>query len=184
MRLLALVAALVLAGGRPARADGDRAVSAGLDYATFSAPGIPNSSGQTPTASSPSWGAGVSGVYEQALSTDISLRGELAGDTFSGGLTDRKHQTARSYAALGDVGVLFRFDVLRLVPYAFGGVGGIAATGGPLSTTGLVIAIGGGVNFLVDRHRSIGAEVRLASFGTSITVVTVGLRVSTRWGQL
>lgn len=184
MRVLGLAAALVLAGGLPARADGDRALSVGIDYATFSAPGIANSSGQTPSAASPSWGAGVSGSYEQALSTDISLRGELAGDAFSGGLTDPKHQTTRSYAGVGDVGVLFRFDVLRVVPYAFGGVGGIVATGGPLATTGLVLAIGGGVTFLVDRRRSVGAEVRIASFGTGLTVVTFGVRLSTRWGQL
>ena len=166
-----------------ARADGDRALSGELGWATFSAPGKATNS-QTPPAVSPDWGAAVDVIYEHGdLDRLLAARRARRLPTFSGGLSDPKKQSQQSYAGIGDVGVVFRFDVLRLVPYAFGGIGGIAATGGPISTTGLTIAVGGGAEFLVDRHHSVGLEARLSSsFGTDLTVVTAGLRVSSHWG--
>ena len=170
----------VLALAAPARADGDRALSVGLGWATFSTPGK-KANNQEPPAVSPDWGLSAALIYEHGISTDLSLRGELVGNTFSGGTTDKK-QDAQSYAVVADAGVVFRFDVLRYVPYAFGGAGAVASTGGPLGASGLVVAIGGGLDVLVNRNRSVGVELRLASFGTDLTVVTANLRVSSRWG--
>jgi hypothetical protein len=137
---------------------------------------------QTPAAVSPDWGLSLDGIYEQAFSSDLSFRGELAGETFRGGQSDPKKQSAQSYAALADAGIVFRFDVLKYVPYAFGGVGVLAGTGGPMPSPGLALAIGGGLDVLLSRDRSVGFEVRLAGFATDITIVTVGVRVSSRWG--
>jgi hypothetical protein len=177
---LALAGLFVVAVAGSARADGDRALSGGFGWGTFSAPGIATGN-QTPPAVSPSWGVTGDVVYEQGISTDLSWRAEVALATFHGGQSDPKTQSSQSYAALGDAGLVFRFDVLKYVPYAFGGVGAVTTTGGPLSTTGLAIAIGGGLDILIDRHHSIGIEARLAAFGTDLTVFTIGLRYSKRW---
>jgi hypothetical protein len=162
-----------------AHADG-HAVSAGLSWATFSVPGKKMGNMEPPSIS-PDIGGTLSGVYEYALSTDISLRGEAAFGVFSGG--EMKGQSATSFAGLGDAGVAFRFDVLKCVPYAFAGLGGVYAGGGPIDRGGdLVLVIGGGLDILVSRERSWGFEARLASFGGDITLFTFGLRGTHRWG--
>lgn len=163
-----------------ARAEGDRALSVSLGYATFSVPGK-MTNGQVPPAITPDAGGSLSVIYEHAIGSDISLRGELAGALFTGGNTPK--QSDPSYAALGDVGVVFRFDVLKYVPYAFAGLGGIASGGGPIDRGAeLALAIGGGLDVLQSRSRSWGIEGRVASFGGDVTIVTVGLRGSVRWG--
>jgi hypothetical protein len=120
-------------------------------------------------------------VYERALSTDFSLRGEMVGAVFTGGNTSK--QSATSYAGLADVGAVFRFDVLKYVPYAFGGIGALVSGGGPIERGGeLVLSVGGGLDVLASRSRSWGIEARVASFGGDVTVVTVGVRGTMRWG--
>ena len=163
-----------------ARADHEQALSLGVGYATFSAPGEPMGRMEPPTVS-PTLGGALAGSYERAIGTDVSLRAELAGGLFYGGATG--DQGNASYAALADAGVTFRFDVLKVVPYAFAGVGGIATGGGPVPG-GLdpVLAIGGGVDWLQSRSRSYGLELRLASFAGDVTVFTVAVRATHRWG--
>jgi len=166
--------------GSPAHADGDRAVSAGLGWATFSTPGKPMRN-QAPPTLSPDVGGALAVSYEQSVSTDVGLRAELAGGVFYGGGQAMQGQT--SYAVLGDAGVVFRFDVLKFVPYAFGGLGGVAAGGGPIDRgADFVLVVGGGVDWLRSRERSVGLEARVASFGGDVTVVTFGLRGTMRWG--
>jgi hypothetical protein len=164
-----------------ARADGDRALSLGLGFATFSLP-APAKATKTPTELSPDWGAGLSLAYEHGFSTDLSFRGEVLGAFFNGG--NLKNESPWSFAGLADVGVAFRFDVLSYVPYAFAGVGGVYAAGGPIDTSPQpVVVLGGGVDWLKSRDRSYGLlEVRLASFAGDITLFTIGFRASVRWG--
>lgn len=182
MRLL-LTAAALLVSARVVRADGgEQAVSASIGWATFSVPGkaMPK---QAPPTLSPDYGGALAISYERALSTDLSLRGELAGGVFRGGI--QAMQSPTSYAALGDAGLVFRFDVLSVVPYAFGGVGAATAGGGPLDRTiDPVLVVGAGVDWLERRERSYGLEARLASFGGDLTIVTVGVRGTLRWGFL
>lgn len=136
---------------------------------------------QAPPTLSPDVGGALAVSYEHSVSTDISLRAELAGGVFSGGGTEM--QSGTSYALLGDAGVAFRFDVLKYVPYAFGGLGAVAAGGGPIDRrTDFVLVVGGGLDWLQSRERSVGLEARVASFGGDITVVTVGIRGTVRWG--
>jgi hypothetical protein len=180
MRSGALLIVAVI--GSTAHADGDRAVSVGLGWATFSATGKPVGR-QAPPQLSPDVGGALGVSYEQAISTDLSLRAELAGGVFYGGAQAMQAKT--SYALLGDAGAVFRFDVLKYVPYAFGGLGGVSAGGGPIARgTDFVIVIGGGVDWLQSRERSFGIEARIASFGGDITVVTFGVRGTMRWGFL
>lgn len=173
--------ALVLCALAPAaRAEGESALSLGLSWATFSAPG-PKMGNQQPSAVSPDIGGSLGVTYEHALSTDFSLRGEAAGGLFYGGASGKQSNT--SYAALGDVGVTYRFDVLKYVPYAFGGVGAVFSGGGPIDQgADWVLAVGGGLDVLLSRDRSFGVEGRLASFGGSITLFTFGVRGTLRWG--
>jgi len=171
---------VILCLSTPAWAEGERALSAGLGWATFSAPGQATDNTE-PKAVSPDVGGALGITYEHAIGSDFSLRGELAGGLFYGG--QDMDQSAMSYAALADVGMTFRFDVLKYVPYAFGGVGALATTGGPIGRgVELVAALGGGLDVLMSRSTSWGIEGRLASFGGDVTVFTLGLRATTRWG--
>lgn len=177
MRRAVVLALLV---GVPAAAENEQALSLGAGYASFSAPGEAKMN-MAPPSVSPDWGTGLFASYERMLGSDLGLRAELAGSLFSGGNTAK--QTATSYAVLGDAGLVFRFDVLRVVPYAFAGLGAVWSTGGPIDRgTDYVIVIGGGVDWLRSRERSYGLEVRMGSFAGDVTVVTVGLRGTQRWG--
>lgn len=177
--VLAFCALGALAG--PARAEGESALSLGLSWATFSAPGKSSGNGQQPPAVSPDIGGALSLSYERAFGTDFALRGELAGGVFHGGA--QMGQSNISYAAVGDVGVTYRFDVLKYVPYAFGGIGGVYAGGGPIDRgADWVLAVGGGLDDLLSRDRSFGIEARLASFGGDVTLFTFGVRGTLRWG--
>ena len=180
VRLASLAILALLCG--TARGEGERALSASLGWATFSALGKPMGK-QAPPTISPDIGGMLAVSYEHAISGDLSLRGELAGGVFHGGGQAMQSQT--SYASLGDAGAVFRFDVLKVVPYLFGGLGGVVSGGGPIDRgADFVLVIGGGVDWLYDREHSLGLEARLASFGGDITVVTVGVRGTLRWGDL
>lgn len=175
-----LPALITIAWAPPAHAEGERALSVGLGWATFSTPGEAMGN-MEPTAVTPDIGGAVTLTYEQAVGSDFSLRGELVGGLFYGGQSEI--QSAMSYGALVDAGIVYRFDVLKYVPYAFGGIGGVATTGGPIvSDVNFVLAVGGGVDVLVNRARSWGIEGRLASFGGDVTIFTLGVRGTVRWG--
>jgi hypothetical protein len=171
---------IVCALSAPAWAEGERALSLGLSWATFSVPGEAEGNKEPPSVT-PTVGGALSGIYEHSISTDWSLRGQLAGGLFYGGET--KDTNRASNAGLVDVGAVFRFDVLKYVPYAFAGVGGVFTTGGPIGThQNFVLAVGGGLDVLRSRSSSWGVELELASFGGDVTIFTAGLRGTVRWG--
>jgi hypothetical protein len=179
----ALVLLPVISLAAPARADGDdRALSASLGYATFSEP----AHNQQSTTITPDFGVTPSISYEHAFSTDFSLRGELGGAFFSGGQNiNTKNTATTSWLGMADIGITFRFDVLKYVPYAFGGLGGEYSTGGALDN-GFVpaLVVGGGLDVLQSRSRSWGIEARIVGFATDTTVFTLSLRGTIRWGYL
>lgn len=173
---------LGLAAGGPARAESEQAVSIGLGWATFSTLGEAMDNMEPPSLS-PTIGGSLGVSYERHIGTDFALRAELVGGLFYGGGDEKKMQSQTSNALLADAGAALRFDVLKYVPYAFVGIGAVTTGGGPLDRgTDLVLVVGGGLDWLQSRARSYGLEVRLASFGGDVTVVTVGLRGTTRWG--
>ena len=170
---LAFVLVLALSG--MAHAEGEQAFSLGFGYATFSAPGEDMMDGMAPESVSPTFGLALTGTYERAIGTDVALRAEGVAGSFFGGGT--------AFAVLGDAGVAFRFDVMKYVPYAFGGIGAVGSGGGPLTGgVDFVLVAGGGLDWLRSRKRSYGAELRLASFAGDITVATIGFRGTVRWG--
>jgi hypothetical protein len=171
---------LLLLLATPAWAEGERALSVGFSYATFSTQGKAVGN-QAPPTLTPDFGLSLSATYEHAIGSDFSLRGDLGFAGFTGGNT--KKQSSLSFAGLIDAGFTYRFDILKYVPYAFGGVGGVFTGGGPIDTgANFVLVVGGGCDWLVSRDRSYGVEAKLASFGSNVTVFTVGLRGTVRWG--
>jgi len=181
-RLPVLVASSLLVPA-VAQAENDRAISAGVGWATFSTPGE-RMGNMEPPELTPDVGGAVTVTFERAIGSDFALRAELAGGVFYGGIQDPKTQSNTSYAGLVDVGGVVRFDVLKYVPYAFGGIGAVASTGGPIgSDLDMVLVIGGGLDVLASRTRSWGIEGKLASFGGDITVFTLGVRATHRWGS-
>jgi hypothetical protein len=169
-------------GAPDARAESEQAISVGLGWATFSTVGEAME-GQEPPALAPTIGGSLAVSYERHVGTDFALRAELVGGLFYGGGDEKKMEPQTSNALLADVGAALRFDVLKYVPYAFVGLGAVTTGGGPLDR-GIdpVLVIGGGLDWLQSRARSYGLEARLASFGGDVTVVTVGLRGTARWG--
>jgi hypothetical protein len=172
-------------GAGTARAESEQAISVGLGWATFSAPGEAMD-GREPPSLSPTIGGSLGVSYERHIGTDFALRAELVGGLFHGGGDEKKEKEGESQASnvlLADVGAALRFDVLKYVPYAFVGVGAMTTGGGPLDRgTDLVLIVGGGLDWLQSRARSYGLEARIASFGGDVTVVTIGLRGTARWG--
>ena len=176
--------AIVAVTASTAHADGDSALSASVGWATFSTTGKKVGRAAPPSLS-PDAGGTASVAYEHAFSTDLGVRAELAGGMFYGGDQPMQKESKTSYAALGDAGLVFRFDVLKYVPYAFAGVGGVVTGGGPIDRSAdFVLVIGGGVDWLVSRERSFGLEARVASFGGDVTFISVGIRGTWRWGFL
>ncbi|MEZ4363220.1 MAG: hypothetical protein R3B48_23800 [Kofleriaceae bacterium] len=162
-------------GGATRSATADQALSVGAGWAAYSTLGEPPAPMKAPPTLTSTLGGHVEGTYEHGISPEVSLRAELAGALFSG--------DGWSYAALADAGAVYRFDVIKYVPYGFAGLGAVARGGGPLDgALEPVVVIGGGLDVLRSRTQSWGLEARLASFAGDTTVFTLGLRASTRWG--
>jgi hypothetical protein len=156
---------------RGARAD-ESALSGTVGWAAFSFPDA-----EDPEVDITSYAGGALALeYERAFGESVSGRIELAGAVFH-------HEDGTALLGLGDVGVTYRFDVLKWVPYLFGGVGAVITDGGPLrGSIDPVIVLGGGLDILQSRSRSYGGEVRLASFAGDVTTFTLGFRYTIRWG--
>jgi hypothetical protein len=160
----------------PARAKAIRwAFALILVLATYSTLGEPPMPTKAPPTVTPDVGAHLQLTYERGVSPEVSLRGELATALFSG--------DGWSYLALADLGVVYRFDVVKYVPYGFAGLGAVASAGDPIdSAVDLVVVLGGGLDILRSRTQSWGFEGRLASFAGDTTVFTLGVRGTVRWG--
>jgi hypothetical protein len=168
--LLAAGAAIAIVPA-PAAADGESALSGSLGWATYARP-----SADDPMMDvTPDIGGMLAIEYERAFAEPLSWRIEIAGGGFGGGGT--------SYLGLAHAGAVYRFDVLKYVPYAFAGAGVVVAWGGPLDTgADPVLVLGGGLDVLSSRERSYGVEVRMASFAGDVTFLTIGVRLTRRWG--
>jgi hypothetical protein len=172
VRALACCALCLLAApGVAAASDGESALSVSLGVGTFVLPGEEDDETIGPT------GGGVGLVsYERGFSEALSWRLELSGGLYSGG--------GLSWSGLAAGGLVYRFDVLKYVPYALVEVGGSAVGGGPVTEPVLdpVVLIGGGLDFLLGRDRSWGIEARVASFAGDTTTISLGARYTFRWG--
>lgn len=166
-----VVAASWTASGNAAASDGESALSGLLGVGTFTLPGEEEDESISPTAG----GVGLVS-YERGFSEALSWRIELSGGLYAGG--------GLSWSGAVAGGLVYRFDVLKYVPYAVIEVGGSMVGGGPVPEPVIdpVVQIGGGVDFLLGRSRSWGLEARVASFAGDTTTVSVGARYTIRWG--
>lgn len=168
--------------------EGESALSVGAGYASYLIPGLDEET----TASTV--GGYVAVEYERTFGEAWSVRADAAAGGFAG--------NGSSWMGLVDGGVVYRFDVLKYVPYAFATLGVLATGGGPLAgdlnddgerdcdpglsgcAGGLepMLAIGGGVDVLRSRESSWGIELRASSLASDTTLLTVGARYTRRWG--
>ena len=164
------VAALTTAASSADAGDGERAVSLGLGYATYATPNAEDDDTLTPTA-----GAAVVATYERGVGADTAVRADLVvGGYFGGGTVG---------SALATVGLGYRVDVLKYVPYLEVGVGALVRTGGPFEPgVEPALRIGGGVDWLRGRARSYGVAVIMTSFASETTTLAVSVRSTWRWG--
>lgn len=165
--VLAATAALAPA----ARAgEGERAASAGAAFATYATPDADEEEMLRPTG-----GLALAVTYERGFSDYASWRIHGAGALHAGG--------GLAGTGLVTVGLSYRVDVLRYVPYVIVGVGGLVRAGGPF-TTGIepALEVGGGVDWLRGRDRSWGVHAAVTGFAADTTTVQIGLRTTWRWG--
>jgi hypothetical protein len=169
MRTLAL--ALLLVPGVAFADAGESALSAAIGGGTFTRPGKKANQTIGPDA------GGVVGIsYERGFSESFSWRVDVQGGAYLGG--------GMSWSAAGAAGLVYRFDVLKYVPYGMVEVGATEVGGGPIPSAAFapVVAVGGGADWLTSRDRSWGLEARVASFAGDTTMVTVAVRATWRWG--
>lgn len=171
MRASVVLAVAVLGAPGLARAgEGERALSVGAAYATYATPDAEMEETLTPTA-----GAAVAVTYERALGDEVSWRADLGVAGYLGG--------GAALSGLATVGLVYRIDVLKYVPYVDVGVGALGRGGGPFAAgVEPALRLGGGVDLLQSRARSVGLVVVMTSFASTTTTLAVGLRTTWRWG--
>jgi hypothetical protein len=150
--------------------DGESAASAAIGLATYATPDERGDEMLTPLA-----GATLQATYERGFGDYASWRAHLAGAIYGGG--------GVAGTGLATIGLSYRFDVLRYVPYGFVGVGGLVRGGGPFDTgVEPALELGGGVEVLRGRARSWGLAAAVTSFASDTTTVSVTVRSTWRWG--
>jgi hypothetical protein len=174
-RPLLLAAALVWlvcgSAGVASAGDGDSAFSLGAGAGTFTLPGAEEDETIAPIA-----GGLVIVTYERGFSEALSWRLEASGALYGGG--------GLSWSGAAAAGLVYRFDVLKYVPYGLVELGASYLGGGPVPSPVLdpLVEVGGGVDILQSRTRSWGVEARLAGFAGDTTLISLSARYTWRWG--
>ncbi len=128
-------------------------------------------------------GAALGVDFEVGLTEALWFRLSGGGGIYTGRPT--------SASAQASAGITFVFDVLRYVPYAHLGVGGVAlyadeTPGADDADTAVslhpLIELGAGVDILSASDYSWGLHIRAESFVDRTALVMIGARLSYRWG--
>jgi hypothetical protein len=160
-----LLAALLALPAPGLAADGERALSATLGYATYSLPEY------TPH------GAALGLDYERGFSDALSWR-------ISGG-AGIYYRDGLSYSGQLTAGLTYLFDVLKYVPYVNAGIGGIVIVdpgAEPAVDFSPLAEIGVGLDVLRDRTSSFGVYLRFETLLQETSFFTAGVRSTWRWG--
>jgi hypothetical protein len=167
---LALVAGLARAAWA---GDGENAVSAAAGFATYATPNEDMDETLRPLG-----GGALAATYERGFGDYAAWRVHGAGAVYGGGSGDGVVESG-----LVTLGLSYRVDVLRYVPYVAVGVGGIVRSGGPFET-GIepVLELAGGVDWLRGRDRSWGLAGSLTGFASDTTTFSLCVRSTWRWG--
>ncbi len=165
MRLPSLVLAGALSAlALPAAAsEDDSALSISLGYGTVSVPDH-------------QLHGGVLGLeYERGISDVLAWRIAAGGGFY--------YEDAAAWSSQGTLGLTYVLDVLKYVPYAMVGVGGIVVGGGELETdASALIELGGGLDILHSRELSYGLQVKFETLLQETSFFTAGARITWRWG--
>jgi hypothetical protein len=154
----------------PAQAgEDDRALSVSLSWARYA---LKDASAD---------GAALGVDYERGFSDTMSFRASGGGGYYLG--------DAKSYSGHFTIGATYIFDVVKWVPYANIGIGGIYIGGGEDTgddklDTGLkgLLELGAGLDILHSRKFSYGVVMRFESFVETTAFFTMGVRATYRWG--
>jgi hypothetical protein len=171
-----VVIALMVATGTAHAGDGESALSLSLGAATW---WVPTEDPLTPDMNDtlgPTAGGALAVEYERGFSEAFSWRVAAGAGVFGvGGVSGGGWATG---------GLVYRFDVLKYVPYGVGGVGAVVVGGGPLDEVVVqpAVEVGLGLDVLRGRTRSWGLEARVVTFPDEVLVGTLGLRLTSRWG--
>lgn len=163
------ITGLLVAAPATARADRERALSVSAGPASW----VHDDAG-------PTLGGAAQLTIERAVTDAWWWRVDLAGGVHA--------IDGTSWSAVAGAGVMYRFDVLKYVPYALLELGGAAVGGGPMSETDDSTAItplvlgGVGLDVLRSRDASWGVEARAGGLLGDTAVFSVAARYTWRWG--
>lgn len=114
--------------------------------------------------------------YERGLGDTYGVRAHIAGGAYDG-------PAGRPIGGAAALGLVYRFDVVRAVPYLQASLGAIAAQGGGIDATlKPTMEIGAGLDFLESRSFGWGVALAWDAFASEARFLTVGVRASWRWG--
>ncbi len=162
---VAFMLATLLVGAQPALAsDDESALSVSLGYATYVV------SEYRPD------GLALAVEYERGFSDAFAWRIAGGGGGYYG-------DSGLSYSGHLVGGLTYLFDVLKYVPYAQVGLGGIVIAGGDQDVKiSPLVELGAGLDILHSRTFSYGIRLAFESFLLETSFFTAGVRATWRWG--
>lgn len=168
----ALAVAVLLIPGVAGAVEGEQALSLSARFASVTVTEEVDNRNRDRTG----LGGGLLLDYQRAVSDTVWLRGAAAGTlhSFDGELAAAGHAV---------VGFTYAIDILKYVPYVSGGLGAMVI-GGPALDTAVkpYLELGLGLDVVSSTTFSWGIDARFASFLSRTAVLTIGPRVSWRWG--
>ncbi|GAB4518426.1 MAG: hypothetical protein Tsb0020_37000 [Haliangiales bacterium] len=168
--IAALTLALLGIGGAAHASDGQHALSVSVGYGSLL---VTDEGADTGTDTAH---GGVLGVaYSRGFSDALSWR-------VSGGVGGYYGASALLSGQVS-AGLVYRFDVLKYVPYLTAGVGAIVVSDSDVNLDiDPLVELGVGLDVLQSRHRSYGVFARVESLLQNTSFFTAGVRVTWRWG--
>lgn len=172
MRTGLIIGLLVAATAAPAAsASGDRALSVAARYATVT----------TDDDGESGRGAAVGLDYERGVSDAVTVRGSVQGAIYPS--LDGDDTDPPAYCGQATVGLVYALDVIKYVPFVGIAAGGAVVAGGGKDTDVFpLVELSAGIDILHSRSLSYGVGIRFAGFATDAQFLTVGARVTWRWG--
>jgi hypothetical protein len=111
--------------------------------------------------------------YERGLTDTLWLHAAAGGGVYDQDI----------YSLNGTAGLTFALDVLKYIPYLNLGVGTAWLDGGPINGGFRnYLELGFGLEVLSSRTFSYGFNVRYDSFASDLSYLSIGGRVTWRWG--
>ncbi len=175
LALLVSPVALLLLPAAARGAEGERTLGFGLDYSTWTVPQDPTPDDRE-TNSLTAHGLALAADYEWGWNDTLWLRASAAGGYYS-------VPAGHGWSGGGTIGITYALDVLRYVPLVQAGIGALMIGGDGVETEiKPVVEIGLGLAVLESRTFSWGFVARFDSFASQVVFLTIGPRVTWRWG--